>query len=161
MRIPSRLLCLQDSDSNTPYLQFFEDTRIVRTADLSKIDREITWHEAFALALRGEIEGVAVSSGRIKYFRVLLPEERPEQLKTPGNGIPGEVEDPDGPGGGSLMPGSSREGVYREKVHSSEPEGLTIDGEPLYPVIGSTYQFYHQPEAKTLRKLKATGPAYR
>jgi hypothetical protein len=88
MRISPRLLCFQDTNSNTPFLQFFEDTRIVRTADLSKIDREITWHEAFALAVRGEIEGVAVSSGRIKYFRVLGPDERPDKLETSENGTP-------------------------------------------------------------------------
>jgi hypothetical protein len=57
----------------------FGGTLLVRSPDLQKSECEVTWMEAFALAIRGEIEAVATSAGRIKYFRRLRDEERPEQ----------------------------------------------------------------------------------
>jgi len=60
------------------YELHYEGTLTLRTPDLRSTERELTWAEAYAMAVAGEIEALATSAGRVKCFRRLAPNERPE-----------------------------------------------------------------------------------
>ena len=81
MRVSPQQLCYPN------VMPDFEGTLFVRSPDLLSVELSVTRLEAFALAVRMEIEAVCTSAGRIKYFRHLPEEERPpvsqETAKTP------------------------------------------------------------------------------
>src|ERR1700735_3730566 len=79
MRISPQTLC--NPESSEKYR--FNGRLVVRTADLRGVTCDVSQLEAFAMACRCEIEAVCTQSGRIKYFRELLPEERPTVAEKP------------------------------------------------------------------------------
>ena len=117
----------------------FSGTLLVRSPDLQKSECEVTWMESFALAIRGEIEAVATSAGRIKYFRRLRDDERPEPTKS--------VDALDHTTSRSGVVAQTNLGVYRQEVRTvvGTEEGYGPDGKPtpveIYEVIGHVYAF--------------------
>lgn len=87
----------------------FEGTLILRAPDLKNSECEVTWLEAFALAVRGEIEAIATSAGRIKCFRRLAPEERPEMPVAAEKVVKGSC--------GGL--GAALQTVYEEQINGT------------------------------------------
>ena len=55
---------------------------VLRSATFELKNSQVPYAEAISMAYRGEVEGIATPSGRIKYLRELPLEERPIEIKT-------------------------------------------------------------------------------
>ena len=79
----------------------------LRTETFSLLNSQVPYAEAVAMAYRGEVEGIATSSGRVKYLRQLSQDERAESDCV----VPQIIEV-----GGSTVFARTHLGVYREPV---------------------------------------------
>jgi hypothetical protein len=100
----------------------------LRAHDYSCADDSLPYEDALVLILRGEVEGIATPSGRIKYLR-LLPES--ERLAAPES--PDMVDRAESKTGRIGAPPT----VFREAVESSEMDEW---GVPTRIIIGHIWQ---------------------
>jgi hypothetical protein len=81
------------------FLQPYTDTLELRTPE-NKADSRIPYTDALSKAYSNEIEAVCSAGGRIRFFRMLRPEERPEVAEQ----VTGPVHKTREPIGAALMP---------------------------------------------------------
>ena len=129
-------------------MPYFPGTLLVRGPDLRSIVDEVDWSHALSLAVSGTVEGVATSSGRLRYFRMLGPDEIPERRLLLPSADPADSADTGAGGGGAGTRGvlaNTRLGAYREPVTSLRATGaLDASGQPSFDAetIGWIWQLY-------------------
>lgn len=104
----------------------------VRTADYRGFSAAMPYTEALAMVFRGEVEGVAAPSGKIKYLRILPEGERPRP-----NDALAHSESMDN--GRSTAFANTKMGAYREAVESAQMDPWGI---PTRVVIGHIWQLH-------------------